>query len=1046
MLNQILQQLPDVKVAVVVPVYRGLAETRRCIESVLASVCKTESQTIIINDCSPEPEIAEYLTSLQGIDNLQVVQNERNLGFVATVNRGMDMLKDHDIILLNSDTEVEGDWIDRLVVHAYSAQNIASVTPFSNNATICSYPSMEGSPTLPEGVTLSQIDNVCRSVNLGRSVGGLPTGVGSCMYLRRDSLSRIGLFDQEAFGKGYGEENDWCMRGINCGLVHLHALDTFVYHRGEVSFSRDATFLRKSAVELIMSSYPNYGGLVAKYVAEDPAFPFRTAITAGLYRSSGKPVVLMITHNWGGGTEKHVGDLAKYFAGQVKFLILRPDNNGKVTIGTMDSMNMLNLSLDPVVDYSLMIELLKSFGICQVHIHHIVGFTINIRQIVRDIGVPFIFTVHDYYGICPSINLKDKGNKYCGEPDTSSCLDCPAKRPDLGPYDITWWRKNLEWLFEDAQAVICPSVDAAKRIRGYHKRARLVVTPHDALFPIATRAVEPLKLLSYEPLRIGILGVLSEFKGARKVAEVAKAAKARDLKLEFYIIGKSEIEMPFAPKADIYETGPYEVDQVQGLICTVNPHLMWFPAQWPETHSYTLSQAFEAGLPVVTTNLGAFTERLADRPWSWIHDWDLPAGELVDFFVRIREENFLSCLPPTVMQEKAETNESILQQQDFYVNHYLKRSDHVLSETKRTHWDSNDRMRILTLVTRHELPSDWGLPYIPDACGYIRVVGPILHPSLTDFLDVEFVTPEIFFDQPGDVLLINRHAVDHPQTVKEIIRKCRGEGIKIVYDIDDGLLDIPSYHPEYDRYRSVFKCVAELAKTADHVLVSTEYLARRMKTMNRNIHVVPNALDESVLVNTDVSFDQRSGPLRILYMGTATHGSDLDLIIEPIRRICKEFGPEHVIFEIIGVQDRTSDSDFIQRFVVPSKIAMNYLLFMNYLMKHQHRWDIGVAPLVDSVFNRCKSHIKYLDYAALGIAGVFSDLDPYNSVIQHGRNGLLVQNTPTAWYEAIKTLVTDPTLRTGLAKNSYRDLRDNHTLAAQTDFRRNLWREIISSR
>src|SRR5690606_32183786 len=128
-------------------------------------------------------------------------------GFVKSVNRAMRH-SSRDVVLLNADTEVHGNWLDRLASHAFSNSKVATVTAFSNNATICTFPDIGGSPSLPFGKSLADIDIAFARANLGRSVE-IPTGVGFCMFISRATLAHLGLFD-EAFGRGYGEETDFC--------------------------------------------------------------------------------------------------------------------------------------------------------------------------------------------------------------------------------------------------------------------------------------------------------------------------------------------------------------------------------------------------------------------------------------------------------------------------------------------------------------------------------------------------------------------------------------------------------------------------------------------------------------------------------------------------------------------------------------------------------------------------------------------------------------------------------------------------------------------
>src|SRR6185437_739986 len=202
-----------------------------------------------------------------------------NLGFVRSVNRGMALHGDRDVVLLNSDTEVANDWLDRLHACARSAADIATVTPFSNNATICSYP-FEGWPgAVPGTLGLAALDRLFAEVNAGRTVD-IPTAVGFCMYIRRDALDALGLFDAERFGRGYGEENDVCMRALKGGRRNVLAGDVFVYHEGAVSFSKEKAALTQAAGKALVEVHPDYPQRVHDYLVADPASELRSAIDA----------------------------------------------------------------------------------------------------------------------------------------------------------------------------------------------------------------------------------------------------------------------------------------------------------------------------------------------------------------------------------------------------------------------------------------------------------------------------------------------------------------------------------------------------------------------------------------------------------------------------------------------------------------------------------------------------------------------------------------------------------------------------------------------
>ncbi len=262
---------------VVIPVYKGLRQTRACIESVLGSRSEATVEVVAIDDASPEPDISEYLRTLARDNRITLLTNEANLGFIQSVNRGMSLHPDRDVILLNSDTEVANDWVDRLVAAAYSAPQVATVTPFSNNATICSYPFERWTGGVPGTLGLAELDRVFASANAGKRID-LPTAVGFCMLIRRDCLRQIGMFDAERFGRGYGEENDFCMRAAKAGWRNLFAADVFVFHEGSVSFSEERFALMEAAAPALFSVHPDYPLRVHEFVEADEASALRAAV------------------------------------------------------------------------------------------------------------------------------------------------------------------------------------------------------------------------------------------------------------------------------------------------------------------------------------------------------------------------------------------------------------------------------------------------------------------------------------------------------------------------------------------------------------------------------------------------------------------------------------------------------------------------------------------------------------------------------------------------------------------------------------------------
>ena len=125
----------------------------------------------------------------------------------------------HDVVLLNSDTEVTRNWLSKIQNCAYSKPAVATVTPLSNNATLASVPVFLAENTIPPGLSVEEYADIVEkcSMNLFPDI---PTAHGFCMYIKREAIDDLGLFDEETFGKGYGEENH----------IDVYKLDIDIYY------------------------------------------------------------------------------------------------------------------------------------------------------------------------------------------------------------------------------------------------------------------------------------------------------------------------------------------------------------------------------------------------------------------------------------------------------------------------------------------------------------------------------------------------------------------------------------------------------------------------------------------------------------------------------------------------------------------------------------------------------------------------------------------------------------------------------------------------
>lgn len=262
-LNSIGEHLPDTaqpmqpEVAIIIPVYNAIEQVKRCLDSVIAS-SSGRCRLIVIDDASTQPEIAPMLAGYRGIAGVEIHSNPVNLGFTATVNRGMSLAGLADVVLLNADTEVASQWLTGLRCAVYASEDIATATAVSNNAGAFSVPELELENSLPPEWTFSQTARAHWHA-AGHAYPQLPTGNGFCMYIRRNVLDQVGLFDVEAFPQGYGEENDFCQRASAAGWRHVIAGNVLVLHARSMSFGverREA--LGRAGMQVLRERWPNY--------------------------------------------------------------------------------------------------------------------------------------------------------------------------------------------------------------------------------------------------------------------------------------------------------------------------------------------------------------------------------------------------------------------------------------------------------------------------------------------------------------------------------------------------------------------------------------------------------------------------------------------------------------------------------------------------------------------------------------------------------------------------------------------------------------------
>jgi glycosyltransferase involved in cell wall biosynthesis len=264
----------------------------------------------------------------------------------------------------------------------------------------------------------------------------------------------------------------------------------------------------------------------------------------------------------------------------------------------------------------------------------------------------------------------------------------------------------------------------------------------------------------------------------------------------------------------------------------------------------------------------------------------------------------------------------------------------------------------------------------------------------------------------------------------KVVRRARNVGVPVILDLDDHLFELPPDHP--DRISHVFAGsllpLFNAILEVDAITVASPVLKEVLTPYNPNIFVLPNYLDADIWTFKKPQLNDVTKPNRILFMGTPTHKPDVEMISDALLSVAEKYG-EQVSFVFFGVKPPEKLARLSTMHFIPME-NNDYQLFVQKMQTLDA--DIAIAPLVNNLFNRCKSSIKYLEYSINGLPGIYSKLDPYSAVVETGKDGYLVDSTDD-WVEKLSLLIEDPNTRLNIAINAQEKLRSKWMIEEHAD-------------
>jgi GT2 family glycosyltransferase len=620
---------PEDGIVVILPVYRAFELLQECLARLVAHT-DLPWRLIVIEDASPDARIRPWLrdwAAKQPAGQVRLLENDRNLGFIGSVNRGLAEAvakgRPEAVVLLNSDALVPGAWASRLLAPLRAdPAHVASVTPMSNDAELGCVPVI----CKRHDLTASEaeaIDQMAARLPEGRGCVEGPTGVGFCMALNPTFLARVPQFDT-AFGRGYGEEVDWCQKVAAWGGRHLYQPRLFVEHRGGGSFgSVEKRRLLEKNGALISSRYPRFDADVQVFLAEDPLVSARLVLGLGLaaHRAAqsgrdGGRVPVYLAHAIGGGAEDWLrAQIAQDIAEIGSAVVLRVGSDRRWRIE-------LHMALGQTWAETGDTELMQ----------HVLGL-LPARRMIYSCGVgdrapyelPRILIAlaqgpehaaevlfHDFFPISPSYTLLDGRGRWQGLPAAETTDRAHLwRKSDGSRIALAEWQAAWGALLAQADRVVVFAESGRMLVLGIWPWVadKLVVRPHAMPRPVP-RLSPP---APSAPPVIGVLGNIGAHKGAGVLAALSRKLGAqRDPQGRMpglVVLGKVDPAFRLVRPARIH--GGYDLDDLPDLVRRYGITMWLIPSVWPESFSFTTHEAIATGLPVWCFDLGAQAEAVA---------------------------------------------------------------------------------------------------------------------------------------------------------------------------------------------------------------------------------------------------------------------------------------------------------------------------------------------------------------------------------------------------------------------------------------------------
>lgn len=632
---------------IIIPIYNAYNCLSECIDSVIENTDLENNGLIIINDKSTDKRVVKLLKEYKKkYPFIKLLENKENLGFVKTANRGMRLSK-NDVLLLNSDTIVTPRWLEKIKECAYGNEMVATVTPLSNNATLASVPNIFEKNNLPKDLSLNEMSKLVEECSY-KDYPEIPTAHGFCMFIKRSVLEEVGYFDEESFGKGYGEENDFCFRCFNHGYRHLLCDDTYIYHKESQSFSKKKYELMENGRKMLEQRYPQYLGKLDNWNSERPIKYIGQNIAFELGKREKKKNILVLIHDWRdaknnvGGTTLHVYDLIRNLRNDYNFHVLAPED-GLYKLYSYWSKTESEIIFPGVIDFGgrplynaqykeILRKVVEDFNIEIVHIHHMIDHYFDIVDILKQFTLKSVLSIHDLYSLSPCFDkVQEKVNSSPLSLTRTEKKKITSLEDEEG-YSKKNWNRVWRRLFENVDYVVTPSFSAKEQIEEVYRGLDISVIEHGVDLE---KKETDLSIDGSGIVDIAFVGIIVKHKGSEILQYLVKKNRLNNVRIHLFGV----TDLPLNEYKYFVNHGKYSRKDLPKLLQKNNIKLVCLFSLIPETYCYTLTESVAAGVPVLGTDIGALGERIRRDNLGWLINPDAEYEEFAEKINSILSNN-----------------------------------------------------------------------------------------------------------------------------------------------------------------------------------------------------------------------------------------------------------------------------------------------------------------------------------------------------------------------------------------------------------------------